>query len=227
MTSEEEFKQVLIDHGDAAYRMALQLTGGREAEARDLTQDVFIRVWQRWDTPRPTSMRGWLYRVLKNRHIDQIRRQKRHPMASLDDTQQTDTSLADRLPDRALSPTALLERKALQHDVRSALQALPDEYRIPVTLCDIEEQSYEDIAKALDCPIGTVRSRIHRGRQALKERLQLKRWWLPAAALALVWGWLSWRAHQQALRMSTPPEIVKTVSEKVIVWHTRERNGVN
>jgi RNA polymerase sigma factor (sigma-70 family) len=172
-------------------------------------------------------MRGWLYRVLKNRHIDHVRKLKRHPHASLDEFHQTEQPLADRLPDRSLSPSALLERKALQKDVRSALQALPDEYRIPVTLCDIEEQTYDQIAATLNCPIGTVRSRIHRGRLALRDQLKLKRWWVPAAALLLAWGWYASHVRRDALRMTTPPEIVKTQAEKVVAWHPRDTSGVN
>ncbi len=168
----DEFAHVMKAYGDMAYRMALQLTGGRDAEAGDLVQELFLKVWRRWDEPRPVSMKGWMYKVMRNLYIDAARYRQRRPAFSLQDTGGFEFALEDRIPDRGSTPLELLEQKDRQSQVRAALAQLDEEFRTPVMLCDIEGLRYEDIARVLDCPIGTVRSRIHRGRQRLREWLQ-------------------------------------------------------
>jgi RNA polymerase sigma-70 factor (ECF subfamily) len=168
----QEFIDLLRVYGDMAYRMALQLTAGREAEAGDLVQETFIRIWKHWDTERPSSMKGWMYRVLRNLHLDALRYRTRHPAFSLETPTGTETSWEDILPDSQNSLDSSLEKKELQKNVAAALTGLDEDFRIPVMLCDMEGLPYEDIARILNCPIGTVRSRIHRGRVQLRELLK-------------------------------------------------------
>lgn len=169
---QSEFSEVLRLYGDVAYRMAYQLTGGRESEARDLVQEVFLRIWKHWDAPRPTSMKGWMYRVLRNLYIDTVRHRQRHPAISIQEDFGTSIPLEDRLQDTCPSTHHQLERQDVQKDVRVALGGLQEEFRTPVMLCDLEGLRYEDIARILNCPIGTVRSRIHRGRLELRRLLR-------------------------------------------------------
>src|SRR5262245_9616303 len=106
----EEFSELLRTYGDTAYRMAYQLTGGREAEANDLVQDVFIRIWKNGDLPSPVSMKGWLYRVLRNLYIDALRRLSRRPTVPLQSTE-TGISWEEILPDGQGSIENTLEKQ--------------------------------------------------------------------------------------------------------------------
>jgi RNA polymerase sigma factor (sigma-70 family) len=168
----DEFNAVLRDHGDAAYRMACQLTGGKEAEARDLVQEAFVRIWRNWKTHRPDSINGWMRTVLHNLYMDVLRRQARRPSVSLDPGDGAEFSLSDILPDPHPSLETLYHHHELQKTVAEALSQLDVEFRIPVVLCDMEGMSYEEIAQIVSCPVGTVRSRIHRGRSRLRQLLR-------------------------------------------------------
>jgi RNA polymerase sigma-70 factor, ECF subfamily len=167
-----EFDDVLKTHGDTAYRMALQLTGGRESEAADLVQEAFVRIWRNWKTHRPDSIKGWLRTVLHNLYMDVLRKRARHPSVSLEPGDGAEFSLADVLPDRRPSPEHLYQQQEIRIEVRQALARLDVEFRVPVVLCDIEGLSYEEIAQIVNCPVGTVRSRIHRGRSQLRRLLR-------------------------------------------------------
>jgi RNA polymerase sigma factor (sigma-70 family) len=164
MTKTEEFSELLRTYGDMAYRMSLHLTGGREQEARDLVQDGFIRIWRYWSFQKPDHFKSWMYRILHNLYLDSRRRATRRPTVSLDDVSPygEDLSWEDRFAEAQPQPAGILETKELQQQVGNALRRLPDEFRIPVMLCDMEGLSYDEIAKVVSCPVGTVRSRIHR-----------------------------------------------------------------
>ncbi len=117
-------------------------------------------------TYQPGSMEAWLSRITTNAFLDRVRRQKRRP---------TD-ALPDEEPDRVLPPSAsaaeALDLAVLPEHLQEALRDLPEDYRVAVVLCDVLDFSYEDIAEALDIPVGTVRSRIHRGRARLRQGLE-------------------------------------------------------
>jgi RNA polymerase sigma-70 factor (ECF subfamily) len=168
----EEFSELVRRYGDIAYRMACQLTGGREAEAGDLVQEVFLRIWRRWPEHRPNSIKGWMYRVLHNLYLDAMRRQARYPLDSLESPRGEDSTLGDTLADKTLGADQSIERSDTCQEVSSALNQLDVEFRLPVVLCDMEGLPYEDISRILNCPIGTVRSRIHRGRTQLRRLLK-------------------------------------------------------
>jgi len=159
------WEEVARVYGRKIYNFAYRLTGNPD-DAHDLVQEVLIRVRRGLATYQPGSFEGWLWRITRNAFLDDIRRQKRRPTAPLPDE-------VDRW-DRASTESADVEyaRISLGDDIQKALLALPIDFREAVVLCDVVGLSYEEIAQACAVPIGTVRSRIHRGRKMLKETLQ-------------------------------------------------------
>jgi RNA polymerase sigma-70 factor, ECF subfamily len=157
------WEEVARDHGRFLYTVAFRLTGNDD-DARDLVQEVLLRVRKGLDTYRPGSLEGWLSRITTNTFLDEVRRRRRRPVEALPDD-----------PERVLPPAAAadeaLAAQALPDDVQSALRRLPPDYRSAVVLCDVVGLPYQEIARALDVPVGTVRSRIHRGRAMLREVL--------------------------------------------------------
>jgi RNA polymerase sigma factor (sigma-70 family) len=158
------WEEIVRDHGARVYRLAYRLTGDPH-DAEDLTQDVFIRVFNSLHRFQPGTFEGWLHRITTNLFLDSARRRQKIRFAALGD------SSADRLASRWPTPSEQLNDADLDHDVAAALAALPPEFRAAVVLCDIEGLTYEEIAEALDVKIGTVRSRIHRGRSQLRAAL--------------------------------------------------------
>lgn len=174
MTKTDEFSELLRTYGDMAYRMALHLTHGREDEARDLVQDAFIRIWRYWSFQKPDHFKSWMYRILHNLYLDSRRRCARRPTVSLDEPSPFggESAWEDRLAEPQAQPTQVADQHELQREVAAALARLPDEFRIPVMLCDMEGLAYDEIARIVSCPVGTVRSRIHRGRLQLRATLK-------------------------------------------------------
>jgi RNA polymerase sigma factor (sigma-70 family) len=140
--------------------VAFRLTGN-DADAQDLVQEVLLRVRRGLETYRPGSLEGWLSRITTNAFLDEVRRRRRRPTVALPDD-----------PDRVLAgaddPDAALAATTLPDDVQDAIRALPDDFRAAVVMCDVVGLTYEEIAAELGVPIGTVRSRIHRGRALLR-----------------------------------------------------------
>ena len=157
------WEEVARDHGRFLYTVAFRLTGNDD-DAQDLVQEVLLRVRKGLETYRPGSLEGWLSRITTNTFLDEIRRRRRRPVEALPDD-----------PGQVLPPAAAadeaLAAQALPDDVQSALRRLPPDYRSAVVLCDVVGLPYQEIASALDVPVGTVRSRIHRGRAMLREAL--------------------------------------------------------
>ncbi|MGZ6791940.1 MAG: RNA polymerase sigma factor SigE [Mycobacteriales bacterium] len=163
---------VVRDHSARVYRLAYRLTGNRH-DAEDLTQEVFVRVFRSLSSYTPGTFEGWLHRITTNLFLDLVRRRARIRFDALPDD-------AERLPGRELSPQQAYDEAHLDGDVQAALDALPPDFRAAVVLCDLEGLSYEEIADALGIKIGTVRSRIHRGRSQLRAALAHR---APTAAL--------------------------------------------
>jgi len=159
------WEDVVREHSARVYRLAYRLTGNR-ADAEDLTQEVFIRVFRSLSTYQPGTFEGWLHRITTNLFLDQARRRGRVRMEPLGDA-------ADLVPasTEGGSPERRFEHANLDLDVQAALGALSPEFRAAVVLCDIEGLSYEEIATTLGVSMGTVRSRIHRARARLREAL--------------------------------------------------------
>ncbi|HSK23438.1 MAG TPA: sigma-70 family RNA polymerase sigma factor [Egicoccus sp.] len=152
-------------YGDMVYTMAYRLTGDRD-EARDLAQDVFVRVYRNLDRYQPGTFEGWLYRITKNLFLDRVRRRTRVRLEPLPDEEWKQPSESDP------GPLETIEAGVLRGDLETALDELPAGFRTAVVLCDVQGLSYEEISEALGWPIGTVRSRIHRGRKALRKALE-------------------------------------------------------
>jgi len=162
------WEELVRDHGGRVYRLAYRLTGNRP-DAEDLTQDVFVRVFRSLHRFQPGTFEGWLHRITTNLFLDGARRRQKIRFDGLAD------GSAERLPSAFPGPSDQLADADLDHDVAAALAALPPEFRAAVVLCDIEGLSYEEISAVLDVKIGTVRSRIHRGRAQLRAALDHRR----------------------------------------------------
>jgi len=159
---------IVREHSTRVYRLAYRLTGNQH-DAEDLTQEVFVRVFRSLSSYTPGTFEGWLHRITTNLFLDQARRKQRIRFDGLPD------DVGDRLPGREPGPERAWEHNNLDYDVQHALDALPPDFRAAVVLCDIEGLSYEEIAATLDVKLGTVRSRIHRGRALLRSELAHRR----------------------------------------------------
>jgi RNA polymerase sigma factor (sigma-70 family) len=158
------WQEVVEQHSARVYRLAYRLTGNVH-DAEDLTQEVFVRVFRSLSTYTPGTFEGWLHRITTNLFLDQVRRKKRIRFDAL--AEDADARLPGREPD----PSRAYDDTHLDDDVQAALDALPPDFRAAVVLCDIEGLTYEEIAATLGIKLGTVRSRIHRGRAQLREAL--------------------------------------------------------
>jgi RNA polymerase sigma factor (sigma-70 family) len=156
--------EVVERHSDRVYRLAYRLTGDRH-DAEDLTQEVFVRVFRSLSTYTPGTFEGWLHRVTTNLFLDQARRKQRIRFDTLSDER------AARLRSALPTPDAVYADQTFDDDIERALATLPPDFRAAVVLCDVEGLTYEEIAEILDAKLGTVRSRIHRGRAMLRKAL--------------------------------------------------------
>ena len=161
------WEDLVRDHSDMVYRVALRLTGNAP-DAEDLTQEVFIRAFRSIHKFEPGTLNGWLHRITTNLFLDSARRTKRLRFDPMADAQ-------ERVPSSDRGPAESMIDTSLDHDVARALADLTPDHRVAVVLCDIEGLSYEEIAGILDVKVGTVRSRIHRGREGLRRSLAHRR----------------------------------------------------
>ena len=158
------WEEIVDRHSDRVYRLALRLTGNRH-DAEDLTQEVFVRVFRSLDTYQPGTFEGWIHRITTNLFLDHARRKQRIRFDALSDDRAARLRSAQPAPDTAYTD------QTFDDDVEQALATLPPEFRAAVVLCDVEGLSYDEIAQILDAKLGTVRSRIHRGRAMLRTAL--------------------------------------------------------
>jgi RNA polymerase sigma-70 factor (ECF subfamily) len=167
----EQFAQDALSHIDSLYGTALRLTR-RPADAEDLVQDTYLKAFRAsHQFARGTNLKAWLFTILHNTYRNMRRHDGRNPVDV--DSEAVDRAAAD--VEGAQSPEQILARGTLDADLQASLDGLPDAFRQAVWLRDVEELSYADMAKVLDIPIGTVMSRISRGRRALFEALQSTR----------------------------------------------------
>jgi RNA polymerase sigma factor (sigma-70 family) len=162
------WEDIVRTHSARVYRLAYRLTGNPH-DAEDLTQEVFVRVFRSLSSYTPGTFEGWLHRITTNLFLDSARRRQRIRFEGLAD------EMAHRLAGSEPTPAQAFDDSHLDDDVQAALKALPPEYRAAVVLCDIEGFSYEEIAATLGVKLGTVRSRIHRGRAQLRSALEHRR----------------------------------------------------
>ena len=156
---------------DVLYNYALRMTSNPD-DANDLVQETFMKAYRFWDKyEKGTNIRAWLFRIMKNSYINRYRKETKEPeTVDYNDIQ----NFYNNIRYESTDPNDLQEKifgGLLEDDVARALESLPEEFRTVVILCDIEGLSYEEIAEFVDCPIGTVRSRLHRGRQMLRAKL--------------------------------------------------------
>jgi len=155
--------EVVRQHSARVYRLAYRLSGNPQ-DAEDLTQETFVRVFRSLANYQPGTFEGWLHRITTNLFLDLVRRRQRIRFDALPE----DT---ERMPGSAPSPEQVYADTYLDPQVQAALDALPPDFRVAVVLCDIEGLTYEEIAATLGIKLGTVRSRIHRGRVQLRDAL--------------------------------------------------------
>src|SRR5690348_2231897 len=166
------FEEEALALADQVYRVARHLASSRE-EAEDLVQETYARAFRSWRSFTPgTNLRAWLLRILTNLNIDRGRRKQRAPETQ--PLEEGDYFLYNRLEESGLDGSQDAERvveRLSQDDVVSALSAVPHDFRDVIVLVDIGDFSYADAAQILDIPIGTVMSRLHRGRRILKREM--------------------------------------------------------
>ncbi|MGC4934594.1 RNA polymerase sigma factor SigE [Gordonia sp. DT30] len=155
--------ELVREHADRVYRLAYRLSGNQH-DAEDLTQETFIRVFRSLSNYRPGTFEGWLHRITTNLFLDMVRRRNKIRMEALPEEY-------DRMPADTPDPQQIYADANLDGDLQAALDSLSPEFRAAVVLCDIEGLSYEEIAATLGVKLGTVRSRIHRGRQSIRDFL--------------------------------------------------------
>jgi RNA polymerase sigma-70 factor (ECF subfamily) len=156
--------EIVRTHADRVYRLAYRLSGNR-ADAEDLTQETFVRVFRSLADYTPGTFEGWLHRITTNLFLDLARRRQKIRFDALAD------DAGDRLASDEPGPERAFEQNNLDPEIQRALDALPADFRAAVVLCDLEGLTYEEIALTLGVKVGTVRSRIHRGRVLLREAL--------------------------------------------------------
>jgi RNA polymerase sigma-70 factor, ECF subfamily len=168
---QSEFATEVLPHKGILLNFALRTTGNKD-DAQDLLQETFIKAFRFWDKyEKGTNIRAWLFRIMKNSYINRYRKESREPgMVDYDDVENFYDSIRDDSVDSNDLQKSMFGGM-LSDEVVDALQSLPEDFRTVVILCDIEQLTYEEISEFLNCPIGTVRSRLHRGRKILAESL--------------------------------------------------------
>ncbi len=167
----KEFEKEALPHMDALYNFALKMTGDTD-DAHDLVQETFLKAFRFFDKfERGTNCKAWLFRILKNSFINDYRKSSKEPdKVDYDDIQNFYENI--KATDiKTQHAEADVFSKLLDDDISSAISSLPEDFRTVIILSDIEGFNYEEIADFIDCPVGTVRSRLHRARKMLYAKL--------------------------------------------------------
>lgn len=167
------FDQLVQRHHKQAYNVAYRMTGNH-TDAEDLTQETFLKAYRFFDKyKRDMPFENWLYRIMSNLFIDWLRRRPKAQVRSLDEPIRLEEgeTLLD-LPDTAEGPESLALASELDGEMQAALNTLSEDFRLTVVLSDIEGLSYEEVSEVMGCSIGTVRSRLHRARRLLRDKLR-------------------------------------------------------
>lgn len=170
----EDFEKLVLEHVDMLYAVALRLTRNA-ADAEDLTQNTLVKALRFHDKFKEgTYIKAWLLTILRNTFINEYRRKTRRPAF-------VELTGAEPAPDPGPDPTFQVEVKRgdspdmldlLDEEVRDAIQSLPDDFRLAVIMADLQDKSYKEIADVMNCPLGTVMSRLYRGRKLLRDKLE-------------------------------------------------------
>lgn len=169
---QDEFSKEILPHLDAVYTFALRLTADPN-DAEDLVQDTIVKAYRFFSSfEKGTNAKAWLYRILKNSYINSYRKKSKEPnQVDYDEVSMYYESIRDERTDTS-DLEEMMFRDMIGDDINNALKSLPEDFRTVVVLCDMEGFTYEEIANMLDVPIGTIRSRLHRGRNLLRSKLQ-------------------------------------------------------
>ena len=168
---QQDFEKEALPHMDVLYNYALRTTGNQD-DAQDLLQETFLKAFRFWDKyEKGTNIRAWLFLIMKNSYINRYRKETKEPdKVDYGDIENFYNTIRAEYTD-----TNDLQEKLfgnlLGDEVARALESLPEDFRTVVILCDIEGMTYEEIAEFIERPIGTVRSRLHRGRKLLQTKL--------------------------------------------------------
>jgi len=168
----KNFEKEMLPHMAALYNFALRMTGDPD-DAKDLVQETFMKAYRFFDKySQGTNAKAWLFRIMKNSYINRYRKESKEPdKIDYDNIKDFYASVKDS----AVDTNDLQEKifgNLFEDEVAKALQELPEDFRTVVILCDIEGYTYEEIADFIEIPIGTVRSRLHRGRRMLRSMLR-------------------------------------------------------
>jgi RNA polymerase sigma-70 factor, ECF subfamily len=159
---------------DSLYAGALRMTR-KPADAEDLVQETMMRAYRAFDRFEPgTNLKAWLFRIMTNAYINTYRKKQREPQkVSQDEVEEFDLyrELRDHDPNVAITPETIVLDSLVDSDIIEAIDDLPEQFRLAVVLSDVEGFSYAEMAEIMDVPLGTVMSRLHRGRKALQKRL--------------------------------------------------------
>jgi len=168
---QRSFEQEALPHTDLLYNYALRMTNNT-ADADDLVQETYLKAYRFWDSyEQGTNIRAWLFRILKNSYINRYRKEVREPdYVEYDDVKSLYAARGDASPEQNDMQESMFGN-LLDDEITGAIASLPDEFRTVVILCDIEGLTYEEVAGFMECPLGTVRSRLHRGRKILRGKL--------------------------------------------------------
>lgn len=171
VAKQDDFQDEIVPHLDAMYNFALRLTSDPN-DAEDLVQDTIVKAYRFFSSyEKGTNAKAWLFRILKNSYINNYRKRSKQPSQVDYDEIATfyETIRSDRTDTTDLE--SQMFRQLVDDDISNALEKLPEDFRTVVLLCDVESFTYEEISNMLDVPIGTIRSRLHRGRNLLKAEL--------------------------------------------------------
>jgi len=175
VADQADFEADAMQYAPQLYTAAIRMTRN-PADAEDLVQETFLKAYRAYDTFQAgTNLKAWLYRILTNTFINKYRKESRRP-SETDHEEVQDLYLYRRLGSDQTSSMSQSAEEALlegivEGDIKEAVESLPETFRIPVLLADLEGFAYKEIAEILDIPIGTVMSRLHRGRKALEKAL--------------------------------------------------------
>jgi RNA polymerase sigma-70 factor (ECF subfamily) len=170
-----EFEREALPHLDALYGTAMRLTRNPR-DAEDLVQDALLRAYRFWGQFEPgTNCKAWLFKILTNTFINRYHKTRRDQELALQVAAEDDVNesvVSQEAHERSRDPEGAIVRGMLSDDVLKALDSLPTDFRLAVVLCDLQELSYKEIAEVMDCPVGTVMSRLFRGRRLLQKQLR-------------------------------------------------------
>lgn len=167
----EEFEREAVPHMDSLYNFALKMTGDSD-DANDLIQETYLKAFRFWDKfEKGTNCKAWLFRIMKNTYINTYRKQTKEPdKVDYEDVENFYENIKPSSTDSAHLEKDIYDN-LLDDELSEAITSLPEDFRTVVILCDIEGYTYDEIANFIDCPVGTVRSRLHRARKMLFTKL--------------------------------------------------------